>query len=265
MKRAPEHIGALGSLLLHCVFALALVLAHVQRPKPLPQLIQVDVRKPPQPVAVPAPLPPPPKETPPPPPPPPKQVRVRQPQPPAPPQAPISNETPKEPPKTPPAEPPKPVFGVSMASTTEGESSFAVNVGNTTVADPKNTAPKEAVRPLPPAAPSSAPASVFRPASPLEIEKDVDLDDNACDIPHELYPDEPRDQGIEGETILRLAISEQGKIVGVRVLSGPHKLLNELAAMWMKTRCRVRSPARNKYKQAVPREITFTVHWQLDR
>jgi TonB family protein len=265
VKRAPEHIGALGSLLLHCVLALVLILAHVPRPKPLPQLIQVDVRKPPPPVAVPTPPSPPPQETPPPPPPPPKQVRVRQPQPPAPPQAPIPNETPKEPPKTPPAEPPKPVFGVSMASTTEGESSFAVNVGNTTVADPKNTAPKEEVRPLPPAPPGSAPASVFRPASPLEIAEDPKLDDSSCEIPPELYPDEPRELGIEGETILRVEISEQAKVVGVRVIRGAHKQLDELAVRWVKTRWRIRSPARNKSKQPVPYAITYKYRWELTR
>lgn len=265
MKRAPEQIGALGSLLFHCVFALVLVLTHVPRPKPLPQLIQVDVRKPPPPpVAVPTPPPPPPKETPP-PPPPPKQVRVRQPQPPAPPQAPIPNETPKEPPKTPPAEPPKPVFGVSMASTTEGESSFAVNVGNTTVADPKNTAPKEAVRPLAPAPPGSAPGSVFRPASPLEIKDYPRLDDNSCQVPEELYPEEMREQGIEGDTVLRVEISEHAKVVGVRVMRGPHKMLNEFAITWMKTHCRVLSAARSKGNQTVPAVIPFTFHWQIVR
>jgi protein TonB len=263
VNRAPEQIGALGSLLLHCVFALALVLWHVPRPSLLPQIIQVDVKKPapPPPVVATPPLPPP-KETP---PPPPKPVRVRQPQPPAPPQAPIPNETPKEPPKTPPAEPPKPVFGVSMASTTEGESSFAVNVGNTTVADPKNTAPKEAVRPLAPAPPGSAPASVFRPASPLEIKDYPRFDDNSCQVPEELYPEEMREQGIEGDTILRVEISDQAKVVGVRVVRGPHKMLNDFAITWMKTRCRVLSAARSKTNQTVPTAINYTFHWQIVR
>ena len=203
------------------------------------------------------------KKVPPPPPPPPeppKKVK-REPKPPEPPKAPIPNETPKEPPK----EPAKPVFGVSMSSTTTGDSSFAVPVGNTTITDPKNTGRPHDVRPLPPPPPASAPAPMFKPASPLEVKDYPEVDEASCTPPSRYFPEDLRDQGVEGETQLRVEISEAGKVMGVRVLGGPHKTLNDLAAQWMKTRCRFPKPARNTAGKPVPFVITYRFKWEIER
>src|SRR6266480_1502711 len=102
-----DLVAVVAALTAHA--AMAYGLAHVpERPPHRPSWVEVDVRK---------------KKVPPPPP------KVDLP----PPVAPPPN---AEPPKQPPKEPPKPVFGVTMSSTTEGDSSISVPVGNTTMIDP---------------------------------------------------------------------------------------------------------------------------------
>src|SRR5262245_38305788 len=99
----PDMIAVVIALAAHAGIAYAM--AHVpERPPPRPSWVDVAARK-----NVPPPLPPPKLE----PPPPPKVEKKKKPPPPPP----MANEKPPEPPK----EPPKPVFGATMSSTTEGD------------------------------------------------------------------------------------------------------------------------------------------------
>ena len=79
----------------------------------------------------------------------------------------------------PPKEPPKPVFGVTMSSTTEGDSSIAVPVGNTTMIDPAKSGHGPVV-PLPAAPPAAAQAPEYKPVSELYIKKMPEIDADAC-------------------------------------------------------------------------------------
>lgn len=229
--------GFIGSLLIYG--ALTTILVHLPgyRHKSS-QVVQFDVKH---------------NELPPPPPPPPPQPKAK-PRP-----SYIPNETPR--PSTPPStEPVKPVFGVSRASTTGGDSSFAVPIGNTTATDPRNTAPLAEVKPL------SAPPPVaeFKAASPLEIKEHPEIIGQTCEIPSRLYPEEARQQGIEGDTKLHVEIDANGKVHNVRIISSSAKLLDDLALFWMRAHCKFK-PARNSANQPVDFAISYTFHWQLDR
>ena len=243
----------LAALLIHILGGWGLLrLGRIQRQKP-PQVIQVDVRK--KEVPKPPAPPPPPKVEPPPPP------KAKAPKPLPVPQAPLPNETPKEPPK-PSAEPPKPLFGASLSSTTTGDSTFSVPVGNTTVGDPKNTAKKgEEVKPLT-AVPGAQPGPVFKPASALEIKVEPEEVEGTCRIP---YPrGEAYQLGIEGDTVLRVEIEASGKVHNVKLVKGVGYGLDEAAVEALRRRCRF-EPARNTAGQAVPYVITYTYHWEMER
>lgn len=150
------------------------------------------------------------------------------------------------------------MFGVTMDSTTEGDSSFAVPVGNSTTADPR-TAGNSEPAPALPALPAAPPP--FKPASALEIKDLPSYDEASCRIP---YPDgEAKDLGIEGSTLLRVEIDERGKVHGVRVLRGVGHGLDETAIRAIRYKCRF-SPARNSAGLAVPFTITYTYTWEID-
>src|SRR6185369_4530464 len=143
----PDLVAVVAALAAHA--GIAYGLAHVpERPPHRPSWVEMEIKK---------------HEAPPPP-------KIEMPKPP-PPVAPPPN---AEPTKEPPKEPPKPVFGVTMSSTTEGDSSVAVPVGNTTMIDPKNSG-KGPVVPLP-AAPPPAAKPEYKPVSELYIKKMPEID-----------------------------------------------------------------------------------------
>ncbi|MCP3102100.1 TonB family protein [Myxococcus sp. K15C18031901] len=206
-----------GSFALH---GMALVVLHTRPPeRPAPQrpveLVMVEVQKPPPP-------PPPPevKEAPKPAPPPPPKLRVRPPpvkvaeapRPPPPPTEapPPPNETP------PPAAKPAPlVVGMSMSSTTSG-GSFAAPVGNTLygrTAD-RAKAPQE-VKAY--SAPKYTP--IYQVDSEPQLASEVKIP----------YPEEARRAGIEGTVSMSITIDPEGRVVDVKVLSGPGHGLDEAA------------------------------------
>lgn len=249
-----------GAALLHGALALALARAPSMVRKP-PQVVEVVVHRvepppPPPPIAPPPePKPPPPE----PPPPPPRVHPVKAPPPPVA-QAPIPNKA--TPPPEPPKAPPKPVFGVNMDSVTEGDTAFAVPVGNTTIADPKTARPGEPVAPLAPAPPQAVPGPpVYRPASDTWLASDPTVDAASCTT---VYPDgEARELGIEGTSALRVNIDETGKVRGVKLLKGVGHGLDEEAMRMLRTRCRF-GPAYDKHHQPVSTAITYIVTWTLD-
>ena len=204
-----------GVIALAAHAGLAYGLAHVpERPPHRPSWVEVDVRKK-------VPPPPPPKIEPPKPPEPKKVVKK------APPPPPPPNQKPPEPPK----EPPKPVFGVTMDSTTEGDSSVSVPVGNTTMIDPAKSA-KGPVLPLP-AAPPPPPKPTYQPVSELYVKKMPEIDTDACGKSIQ-YPAEAEQLAIEGDVKLRVELDDKGHVHGIKVLSGLGHGLDQ-AAVWALT------------------------------
>lgn len=235
-----------GVIALAAHAGLAYGLAHVrQRPPIRPSWVEVDVRK-----KVP---PPPPPKIEPPKPPEPKKVVHKAPPPPPPP-----NAKPPEPPK----EPPKPVFGVTMSSTAEGDSSISVPVGNTTMIDPAKSA-KGPVVPLP-AAPPPPPKPSYQPVSELYVKTMPEIDTDACgkSIP---YPAEAEQMGVEGDVKVRVELDDKGHVHGVKVLSGPGHGLNEAAAWALAHKCKF-SPAIATDGKPVAYVIpSYVFHFEIPR
>ncbi len=209
---------------------LAFGLSHLRPPEPKrSSTVEFEVRKappPPPPVIIPEP------EKPPEPPPPERKIVVKKsPEPFVPP--PPSN---APPPKEPPKEPPKPVFGVSMSSTTEGDSSVAVPVGNTTMIDPSKSAKGVPVVPLP-AAPVARAVPAYAPISELDLKRAPDIDSDACgqSVP---YPQEAEQLGIEGTVHLRIELDEKGHVHDLRVIGGPGHGLERAASFALKYKCK---------------------------
>jgi len=220
----PDLVAVVVALAAHA--GIAYGLAHVPaRPEHRPSWVEMEVRK-----RVP---PPPPKAEVVPPPPPerkviPKKIKVAEPTPtPPPPNA--------KPPPEPPKEPPKPVFGVTMSSTTEGDSSVAMPVGNTTMIDPSKSG-KGPVVPLP-AAPPPPPKPEYKPVSELYIKSRPDIDADACgrSVP---YPSEAEQLGIEGDVKLRIELDEKGHVHGIKVTSGQGHGLDQAAVFALTHKCK---------------------------
>jgi protein TonB len=227
---------------------LAYGLANIrERPPRRPSWVEVEMRKrkPPAPPKVE--LPPPPKKEP------PKIVKK---------EPPPTVHPNKEPPPEPPKEPPKPIFGVTMSSTTEGDSSIAVPVGNTTMIDPKNSG-KGPVVPLP-SAPPSPPKAEYKPVSELYIKSMPDIDSDACGKSIQ-YPAEAEQLGVEGDVKLRVELDEKGKVHGIKVLSGLGHGLDQ-AAVWALThKCKF-TPAIATDGKAVSYVIpSYVFHFEIPR
>jgi len=243
------------ALVLHVLLGVGLAVTPRRPPAP-PRILSVDVRRrePPKVVAPPPPQPPPPE--------PPPTVKPKKPEVA---RAPVPNKT--EPPREPPKEPPRPVFGVTMESTTEGDSSFVVPVGNTTIADPKHTGKPGPVEPLP--APVGKPAPDFAPVSPLDVtrEAEPDSDDPISRTP---YPEgEAKNLGIEGETVLRIFIDYTGRVHKVEIVKGvgggpPGVALDRLAQKLAYKR--KWKPAVDKRGKPVDYVVNhYSVLWQLSQ
>src|SRR5262245_28118767 len=112
MPSKVDLIAVVGALGAHAGIAFGLV--HVRLPERTQStVVEVEVRKPPPPIKVETPAEPPKPE-------PPKRVVMKEKKIVTPP--PVTPPPNQEPPPEPPKEPPKPVFGVTMSSTTEGDS-----------------------------------------------------------------------------------------------------------------------------------------------
>ncbi|MCP3102250.1 TonB family protein [Myxococcus sp. K15C18031901] len=240
----------LASLVLHGVGFW--YLSHVaERPRPAAQrpveLVMVEVQKPPP--------PPPPeekKEEPKPPPPKPKVVKpppvkvaeAPKPQPPPPEQAPPP---PNEPPPTPQAKPPPLVVGMTMSSTTSA-GSFAAPVGNTSYGKVDGTAkdPKDV---------KGYSAPKYTPIYQVDSEPSVASE---VKIP---YPEEARRAGIEGTVTMSITIDHEGRVVAVKVLSGPGYGLNEAARDAIK---RFRFKPAIKGGEPVSTEMKYSYTFLLD-
>jgi periplasmic protein TonB len=231
-----DLIASVCAVIAHVAVAIGLFVLPAPRPRPPVSTVEVDVRK-----RVPPPPPPvetkaePPKPEP---QPPPRKVIARiKPDvpPPPPPQTPPPNQ---EPPKDPPKDPPKPVFGMTMSSTTDGESAMAAPVGNTTMIDPARSAKHSgAVQPLPAASGPPPPKPSYQPVSDLYIKSMPEIDDDACGRTI-TYPDEAMQLGVEGVVKLRVALDEKGHVHDIKVLSGLGHGLDQAAMQALKYKCK---------------------------
>jgi TonB family protein len=236
----------------------AYALAHVRLPeKTGPSVVEVDVRKR-------EPLPPPKIETPPEPPKPEPERKVVQKEkkiapPPATP--PPNKEPPKETPKE-----VKPVFGVTMDSTTEGDSSMAVNVGNTTMIDPKKSAKDSGdIKPLP-ASPQAPAKPSYEPKSDVYIKSQPEIDGEACARVVK-YTDEAEQLGIEGQVTLRIELDEKGGVHSIKVLKGlGHGLDQRVMEAFKNAReCHFYRPAYGTDGKPAAYALTYKFNFELQR
>jgi protein TonB len=148
-----------------------------------------------------------------------------------------------------------------MESTTVGESSMSVPVGNTTTIDPAKSAHVSGpVTPLPAARPEEEP----RGARELTIKTLPDIDEDACSRTV-TYPQEARDLGIEGDVKLRVAVDATGKVTDVKVLSGLGHGLDREAAEALKHKCKFTAAIASD-GHPVPFVIeVYKFHFEIDR
>lgn len=192
--------------------------------KPSSEVVEFEVRKPPPAATKPitaAPTPPKPQPR--------KVAMIKRPAL-LPPEAPRPN---REQPK-PSAEPPKPVFGITMESTVEGDSSVSVPVGNTTMIDPRKSAPHTS--PPPPLQPAARRGET-QPVSELYIKELPYIDNEKCQrsVP---YPEEAFQLGIEGEVLLRVELDEKGQVRDIKVTKGVGHGLDQAAIHALKHKCK---------------------------
>jgi len=173
---------------------------------------------------------------------------------------------PSPPPLAPPAAPapaaPKPVFGVSMASTNE------VAAASVPLGSPGGSGARRSGAPTPPAQSSPSDSredgTGYRPVSELDVGVMPEVDAEACGRAA-LYPPEAEQSGIEGDVRLRVSLNEKGGVHAVRVLSGLGHGLDRAAMEAIKTRCKF-SAAIARDGRPVPFVIeSYTFHFQLPR
>jgi periplasmic protein TonB len=245
-----DTISGLSALALHALVALILLRVPPPRPRP-PSTVDVEIRRPPPPTKVETPPAPPPPE-------PPRKVEPKVVKTAPPPAAPPPN---REPPKEPPKEV-KPVFGVSMESTTEGDSSFQVPTGNTTMIDPTKSG-KGTPQPLP-AAPPGPPKNEYKPVADVYIKQLPEIDGEAC-ARTVSYPQEAEQLGIEGEVKLRVSLDEAGKVHEIKLLKGLGHGLDQAAMNALRYKCRFKPAIGTDGKPAPYIIQTYTWTFELPR
>jgi protein TonB len=154
---------------------------------------------------------------------------------------------------------PKPVFAVSMSSTTEVAAGVPASAG----AGAPRPAGAAAGR-----AGGTAPAGdgdgAYQPALESDVATMPEIDTDACGKTI-AYPDEAAQAGIEGDVRLRVSLTPEGRVYAVHVLAGLGHGLDRAAAEALKHRCRF-SPAIGKGGKPVAFVIqSYTFHFQLPR
>jgi len=249
LGRADTVSGALA-LALHAAIALALL--NVPAPKARSSsTVDIELKRPPPPPPVEVLPPEPPKE--------PERKVVPKVKVAPPPESPPPN---REPPKEPPKEV-RPVFGVSMESTTDGDSSFQVPVGNTTMIDPARSGKHGDAAPLP-AAPPGPPKPEYRPVADVYIKTLPEIDGEAC-ARTVTYPAEAEQLGVEGEVKLRVALDESGKVHDIKLLKGLGHGLDQAAMNALRYKCRFKPAVGTDGKPAAYVIQTYTWTFELPR
>ena len=151
------------------------------------------------------------------------------------------------PPPEPPPAPVPLVVGISMSSTTTA-GGFAAPVGNTLYG-------KTADQALSPSEVKPYSAPKYAPIYQVDSEPVLAHEEK---IP---YPDEARRAGVEGSVILSIVVDLDGRVVHVKVLSGPGYGLNEAARDALP---RFRFKPAVKAGEAVSTEMKYTYTFLLD-
>jgi hypothetical protein len=249
--------GLVAALALHGGLAAFFALLPPEAPRPR-TVVEVDIRRkppPPPPVLTP-PEPPRPPE-----PPQPERKLVKKLD--RPPEAPRTTKPAPEPPKT-----ATPVFGLSEKDTA-ADSSFAVPLGNTTMADPAKR-PKGDAPPLP-----AGPAGTgYNPISEAELKvepRQVDPEGCGAAMREDYNKSVAFAEGVEGQVVLRVELDGRGKpakgMASVRVVKGLRADLDNLARSFLawNARCRF-SPALGKDGQPGAYVIErYIVNFELPR
>jgi protein TonB len=166
------------------------------------------------------------------------------------------------PPAAPTPPPQKPIFSVSMASTSEV--GVPVPEGSAAGADSARPGGTAAGRTAGGSAASGNGEGAYQPASESEVATMPEIDTDACGKTI-AYPGEAEQAGIEGDVRLRVALTPEGHVYAVRVLSGLGHGLDRAATEALKHRCRF-SPAIGKAGKPVAFVIeSYTFHFQLPR
>jgi TonB family protein len=161
-----------------------------------------------------------------------------------------------------PSPPTRPIFAVSMASTSEVATGPSLPRGS----------PTGATSPRPGGAPTGNPGGpaagngegAYQPVSESDVTTMPEIDTDACGKSI-AYPDEAEAAGIEGDVRLRVSLTPEGHVYAVHVLSGLGHGLDRAATEALRHRCRF-SPAIGKAGKPVAFVIqSYTFHFQLPR
>jgi protein TonB len=161
--------------------------------------------------------------------------------------------------------PQKPMFAVSMASTSEVAVGAAVPSGATAAAAAPRPGGAATGRTGGSASAGGGDGEgAYQPASESDVATMPEVDTDACGKTI-VYPDEAEQAGIEGDVHLRVALTPEGHVYAVHVLSGLGHGLDRVATEALKHRCRF-SPAIGKAGKPVAFVIqSYTFHFQLPR
>jgi protein TonB len=168
--------------------------------------------------------------------------------------------TEQPPPKEPPKVAPPPVFGVTMDSTTQGDASFSVPVGNSTMIDPRAKRGPA----LPSARAPAVEAAKPRPIDELSIKTMPDIDADVCGRAI-VYPREAEELGIEGDVKLRVALDERGHVEHIDVLSGPGHGLEEVAVDALRHKCKFTAAIASDGRPVAFVIRAYTFHFEVPR
>ena len=259
MSRRADLVTLVVAVVVHVGFAVAIAREHVGK-RPVTSTVELDFTKPPPPpatahpaagagpshaaAAVPKPR---------------RQLALR------PRAAPVSHPAPEIAPSAAPTPAPqRPVFAVSMASTSEVATGVAVPTGATAAVAGAARAGGAAAGHAGGTGSTGDGEGAYQPASESDVATMPEIDTDACGRTI-AYPDEATQAGIEGDVRLRVALTPEGHVYAVHVLAGLGHGLDRAAAEALKHRCRF-SPAIGKGGKPVAFVIqSYTFHFQLPR
>lgn len=166
------------------------------------------------------------------------------------------------PPPEPSAAPPPPVYAFAMSSTSELGATVAVPRGAPGGMGSPNDGVAGLGRRGSPG--GTGDGSGYHPVSAGAVGSMPEVDADACGRAAR-YPREAEQSGIEGDVRLRVALTEDGRVQSVRVLSGLGHGLDAAAIDAIKNRCKF-SPALGHDGQPVAFVIqSYTFHFELPR
>ena len=257
-KSSTSYLWVAGSVAIALLVHLFLLNAGQNiKPKRVQKRITMEVVKPPPPKVE---EPPPPKKEEP-PPPPKKEIpkpKKKLPPPPKnePPPPPPSN---SEPPPEPPAEPVAVIPGLSIDSTVKsGASGFKVPVGNTTFGKADPSKDGRNAKKYAGGVPGGKAKEAFKPVRSTQLSTQP----RVLKEVRAKYPNRLKEEGIEGQVRLRVAITKTGKTKAVKVIKSLHPVLDKLAKQSL---MRFRWKPATVNGEPVDTKITYNYGFALDQ